>query len=154
MLVIERSQTEYLAIGPHIRVFVDRIVLHHLRPLVRLGICAPPSIGLIRGEFFDLARARGNVAGLLAMSAMSPWSIVPARRTWFRAVIRRRAGQAIRIGDDVEIRVVAISRRQSQLGIAAPRSVTVLRGELFERERAGAMSRPGSAREAPLAAIA
>jgi carbon storage regulator len=44
-------------------------------------------------------------------------------------VVRRRAGEAIVLGDDIEIEVIEISRTRVKLGIRAPRTVTVLRRE-------------------------
>jgi len=46
-------------------------------------------------------------------------------------VIRRRAGESVFIGDDVEIHVLEISATQVKLGIQAPRRVPVLRREIY-----------------------
>jgi carbon storage regulator len=45
-------------------------------------------------------------------------------------VIRRRAGQSIRIGDDIEIVVAEISHTRVTIAIRAPREVSVARAEL------------------------
>lgn len=45
-------------------------------------------------------------------------------------VIRRRAGQSILIGDEIEIEVVEVGPTRVKLGIHAPRGVTVLRKEI------------------------
>jgi carbon storage regulator len=45
-------------------------------------------------------------------------------------VIRRRAGEAILIGADVEIQVIEISPSRVKLGIVAPPEVLVLRKEI------------------------
>jgi len=45
-------------------------------------------------------------------------------------VIRRRAGQSIRIGDEIEIVVAEISPTKVTIGIRAPREVSVARAEL------------------------
>ncbi|HEX4336981.1 MAG TPA: carbon storage regulator [Polyangiaceae bacterium] len=45
-------------------------------------------------------------------------------------VISRRKGQRITIGDDIEIVVTAVHKNGVKLGIAAPRGLTVLRGEV------------------------
>jgi carbon storage regulator len=45
-------------------------------------------------------------------------------------VIRRRAGEAVLIGDDVELEILEITNSQVKLGIRAPREVTVLRKEI------------------------
>lgn len=47
-------------------------------------------------------------------------------------VLTRRAGQAIRVGSNVEVRVVRIEGDRVVLGIAAPRHVAVVRSELIE----------------------
>ena len=47
-------------------------------------------------------------------------------------VLTRRAGQAIRVGLNVEVRVVRIEGDRVVLGIAAPRHVAVVRSELIE----------------------
>jgi carbon storage regulator len=44
-------------------------------------------------------------------------------------VIRRHAGQSIRIGDSVEIEIVECAPHRVKLGIRAPREITVMRGE-------------------------
>ncbi len=46
-------------------------------------------------------------------------------------VIRRRAGESFRIGDDVEIEILETSGGQVKIGIRAPREVPVLRTEVF-----------------------
>ena len=68
-------------------------------------------------------------------------------------VLTRRLGEEIIINGDIRIRVVAVSKKQVRLGIAAPISVRVARQELLEERAvaaAGAMAdggadRPGSA---------
>jgi carbon storage regulator len=40
-------------------------------------------------------------------------------------VVRRRAGELIRIGQDVELRLLSIGKNSVRLGIEAPRSVTI-----------------------------
>jgi carbon storage regulator len=47
-------------------------------------------------------------------------------------VLTRRPGQAIRVGPNVEVRVVRIEGDRVVLGIAAPRHVAVVRSELIE----------------------
>jgi carbon storage regulator len=47
-------------------------------------------------------------------------------------VITRQKGQIIRIGDDIEIMVVEVEGDRVRIGINAPRSITILRGELVE----------------------
>jgi carbon storage regulator len=45
-------------------------------------------------------------------------------------VIRRRAGEAVLIGDDIEIEILDTGGSQVKLGIRAPKHVTVLRKEI------------------------
>lgn len=45
-------------------------------------------------------------------------------------VIRRRPGEAIQIGGDVEIVVIECGPGRVRLGIRAPREIAVLRGEV------------------------
>lgn len=40
-------------------------------------------------------------------------------------VIRRRTGEVIRIGENVELRVLSIGRSSARLGITAPRTVRI-----------------------------
>src|ERR1700722_3204869 len=44
-------------------------------------------------------------------------------------VLRRRVGEAIAIGSDIEIEVIEISRTRVKLGVRAPRSTPVVRRE-------------------------
>lgn len=48
-------------------------------------------------------------------------------------VLTRRSGQSIRIGANVEVRVVRIEGDRVVLGITAPRHVAVVRAELVEQ---------------------
>ena len=45
-------------------------------------------------------------------------------------VIRRRPGECVLIGDEVEVEILEATSSQVKLGIRAPRSVTVLRKEI------------------------
>ena len=45
-------------------------------------------------------------------------------------VIRRRAGESLMIGDDVEIEILDTGSSQVKLGIRAPKHVIVLRKEI------------------------
>jgi carbon storage regulator len=45
-------------------------------------------------------------------------------------VLRRRAGESLFIGDDIEIEVLAITSQGAKIGIRAPRETVVLRKEL------------------------
>ena len=48
-------------------------------------------------------------------------------------VLTRRPGQSIRIGPNVEVRVVRIEGDRVVIGVAAPRHVAVVRAELVEQ---------------------
>jgi carbon storage regulator len=45
-------------------------------------------------------------------------------------VIRRRAGESILVGEDIEIQVLELGPTRVKLGIVAPQNVTILRSEL------------------------
>ncbi len=45
-------------------------------------------------------------------------------------IVRRRAGQAILIGDEVEIHVLEIQPGRVKLGVVAPREIPVVRAEV------------------------
>ncbi|HVT92050.1 MAG TPA: carbon storage regulator [Bryobacteraceae bacterium] len=45
-------------------------------------------------------------------------------------VIRRRAGEALLVGDGVELEILEISGGQVKLGVRAPREIVVLRKEV------------------------
>ena len=51
-------------------------------------------------------------------------------------VLTRKKGQTIRIGDDIEITIVATANDQVKIGIQAPKNVEILRQELFEEIQA------------------
>lgn len=46
-------------------------------------------------------------------------------------VIRRRAGESFRIGEDIEVEILETSGGQVKIGIRAPREVPVLRNEMY-----------------------
>ncbi len=51
-------------------------------------------------------------------------------------IIRRRRGESITVGDEVEIEILETSPTQVKLGIRAPKSISVLRKEtLVTREQ-------------------
>jgi len=60
-------------------------------------------------------------------------------------VLRRRAGESIFLGDNIEIEVLEVNSQGAKLGIRAPREMVILRAELkiaAEQNRAAASS-PG-----------
>ena len=50
-------------------------------------------------------------------------------------ILTRRPGESLRIGNDVEVTVMAVNGIQVRIGIKAPRNVTVDREEIAERKR-------------------
>ena len=51
-------------------------------------------------------------------------------------VLSRKKGETIRIGDDIEITIVATANDQVKIGIQAPKNVEILRQEVFEEIQA------------------
>jgi len=45
-------------------------------------------------------------------------------------ILTRRTGESLRIGDDVEVTVMAVNGSQVRIGIKAPRNIAVDREEL------------------------
>lgn len=50
-------------------------------------------------------------------------------------VLTRRVGEALRIGSDVSVTILATRGRQVRVGITAPKTLMVYRTELYERLR-------------------
>ena len=48
-------------------------------------------------------------------------------------ILTRKIGEAIYIGDDVEVRVLSVSGEQVRIGISAPKDIPVHRQEVRER---------------------
>ncbi len=66
-------------------------------------------------------------------------------------VLTRRVGESVRIGDQIEVVVVAVKGDQVRVGVRAPREVPVVRAELLdlvERENAAAADARRHVREA------
>jgi carbon storage regulator len=61
-------------------------------------------------------------------------------------VLRRRPGESLLIGDDVEIEILAISAQGAKIGIRAPRETVVLRKELKITQQENAEAAHGLAR--------
>jgi carbon storage regulator len=49
-------------------------------------------------------------------------------------ILTRRAGEALRIGDEIEVTVMAVNGSQVRIGINAPRNIAVDREEIAERK--------------------
>lgn len=52
-------------------------------------------------------------------------------------VLTRRSGEAVMIGHDVTVTVLGVRGNQARIGIKAPKSVAVHRGEIYWRIRRG-----------------
>ena len=48
-------------------------------------------------------------------------------------VLTRKVGERINIGDDIIVSVIEVDRGSVRLGIDAPRKITILRQEVYER---------------------
>jgi carbon storage regulator len=48
-------------------------------------------------------------------------------------ILARRVGEAVVIGDDVTITVLAVRGSQVRIGVSAPKELTVHREEIYER---------------------
>jgi len=48
-------------------------------------------------------------------------------------VLTRRSGEVIKIGDDIEITVIATKGDQVRIGINAPKNVEIFRKEVYEQ---------------------
>lgn len=51
-------------------------------------------------------------------------------------ILQRRPGESLRIGDDIEVAVVAVEGGRARLAITAPADVTILRSELIQAKEA------------------
>jgi len=51
-------------------------------------------------------------------------------------ILSRRAGEAIKIGDDVTVVITKLERNQVKVGIVAPRETKIVREELLEADKA------------------
>ncbi|WP_188206708.1 carbon storage regulator CsrA [Alkalibacillus aidingensis] len=47
-------------------------------------------------------------------------------------VLTRKPGESIKIGDDIELKILSIDGDQIKLGIDAPRNVDIHRKEIYE----------------------
>jgi carbon storage regulator len=68
-------------------------------------------------------------------------------------VLTRRPAESIMIGDDIEISVVSVSGDKVRLGFQAPRSVPILRKEIYLEVKRQEDATGSSAREEVEAAL-
>ena len=47
-------------------------------------------------------------------------------------VLARKLDEAIKIGDDIEIKIISVEKGVVKLGIEAPRDISIIRNELLE----------------------
>lgn len=47
-------------------------------------------------------------------------------------ILTRKQGESIRIGDEIEVKIVAVEGDQIKLGITAPRDIDIYRSEIYE----------------------
>lgn len=66
-------------------------------------------------------------------------------------VLTRKPGQCIYVGDGVQITVLKVKGQQVSLGIEAPASVHILRGELHWADERQALSDPPTLERVPAA---
>tara|TARA_R110002049_G_scaffold285698_1_gene466792 strand:- start:225729 stop:225959 length:231 start_codon:yes stop_codon:yes gene_type:complete len=69
-------------------------------------------------------------------------------------VLSRKEGEQLVIGDDVVLTISRISGNRVAIGIEAPRSVRIIRGELERREVAGGLAPNTASMEGTNIAIA
>jgi carbon storage regulator len=48
-------------------------------------------------------------------------------------IVTRNVNQSVMIGDNITVTVMGVNGKQVRIGIAAPKDVTVLREEIYER---------------------
>lgn len=55
-------------------------------------------------------------------------------------ILTRRIGEELFLGDEIEVVVLDVNRNQVKIGIKAPRELTVLREELFVKDKRGLLT--------------
>lgn len=48
-------------------------------------------------------------------------------------VLNRKVNESLKIGDDIEVKVIAVEGDQVKIGIAAPKHIDIYRQEVYEK---------------------
>ena len=63
-------------------------------------------------------------------------------------ILTRKSGEAIRIGDDITLRIIEVRGNQVRIGVEAPKDISVHREEVYaqiqEQNRAAAQTSPAT----------
>ncbi|MBM7551430.1 carbon storage regulator CsrA [Thalassobacillus pellis] len=60
-------------------------------------------------------------------------------------VLNRKVNESLKIGDDIEVKVIAVDGDQVKIGISAPKNVDIYRQEIYQKiiaENEDAMKTP------------
>ncbi len=121
MYILTRRMGESIIIDACVRVTVMEIRGNQ----VRFCIYAPYSVAVNREEIFDSKRARGEHFRALANASL---------RSYTTLVLTRRLHECLVIGaDEVIITPTLVKRRKAEIGVDAPRSMSVYREEELVR---------------------
>lgn len=55
------------------------------------------------------------------------------RRVKDMLILKRKAGEQLRIGDDIVVQIISVDGNQTRVGIAAPRDLPVHREEIYNK---------------------
>jgi len=120
MLIIVRDVGQTINIGDDVEV----VLLAIDEKVARIGVSAPRNIPINRKELHPIGASR------YALTGDGKESPPPATKT-STLILVRAVGQAITIGDNIEIMVLDLTDGKTvRLGIEAPRQVEITRGEL------------------------
>jgi carbon storage regulator len=127
-LVLTRHLGESIMIGEDVEVEVVGLK----SGTVRLKLVAPRSVPVHRREVFDAIRS--DQVGADVTTPPGPVAPRPGKPQG-GLVLARHAEQSIMIGEEIEIGVVEVRPATVKLRIAAPRTVSVHRREVFDAIR-------------------
>lgn len=68
-------------------------------------------------------------------------------------ILTRKAGEQIRIGEDIVIQILELGKGGVKLGIKAPKSIAIHREEVFERVKQTNLEAMEDARSRPMDAV-